>query len=65
MKKVLNWRLEPITKAQKECIANMQEFSPYPIPFFEGTTQGEAYDYINKYSRQTHESTWAIEHGYN
>ena len=59
------WRLRPITDKQKECIDEMQEYSPYPLPKFEGQTRGEAADYIDKYGKLAHESEWAIEHGYN
>ena len=64
MMKTLNWKLEPITEKQRECIADMQEFSPYPVPLFEGTTRGEASDYIDKYGKFVRESEWANEHGY-
>ena len=58
------WRLRPITEKQKECIADMQEYSQYPIPVFTGTTRGEASDYIEKWGELAHESTYGIEHGY-
>ena len=35
------WRNEPITQKQKELIAEMEEFSRYPIPHFEGKTKSE------------------------
>lgn len=60
-----SWRLRPITKKQKDCINDMQEFSEYPLPKFEGETRGEASDYIEKYSKIAHESSWGIERGYN
>ncbi len=59
-----NWREDKITDKQKKMIKDMNEFSPYPLPEFKGTTKGEASDYIDKYIKLAHESTWAIEHGY-
>lgn len=59
-----NWRDDAITEKQREYIVEMQEFSPYPLPEFTGTTKGEAADYIDKWAKLAHESTWAIEHGY-
>ena len=58
------WRLRPITDKQKKCIDEIQNYSPYPLPKFEGRTRGEATDYIDKYGKLAHESEWAIEHGY-
>ena len=48
------WRNDPITEKQKQYIAEMQEFSEFPLPPFTGTTKGEASDYINKYIKQAH-----------
>ena len=59
-----NWRDEEITENQKRYIEEMNEFSEYPLPVFKGTTKGEASDYIDKWSKLAHESSWAIEHGY-
>lgn len=59
-----NWRNEEITENQKRYIEEMNEFSEYPLPVFDGTTKGEASDYIDKWSKLAHESSWAIEHGY-
>ncbi len=59
-----NWRNDPITNKQEAYIQEMNEFSEFPLPAFTGTTKGEAYDYINKYSASAHESTWGIENGY-
>ena len=59
-----NWRDEEITENQKRYIEEMNEFSEYPLPTFDGTTRGEASDYIDKWSKLAHESHWAIEHGY-
>ena len=59
-----DWRKDEITEKQKSYIADMQEFSEYPLPVFNGTTKGEAADYINKYTKLAHESSWGIEHGY-
>ena len=52
------------TEKQLAYIHEMQEFSPYPLPEFTGTTKQEASDYIDKYKRMAHEDLWAIEHGY-
>lgn len=59
-----NWRNDKATDKQLSYIAEMQEHSPYPLPPFEGNTKGEAADYIDKFTKLAHESTWAIEHGY-
>ena len=58
------WMYEPATAKQLAYIQEMQEFSPYPLPSFDGTTKGEAAAYIDRWSKMAHESTWAIEHGY-
>ena len=55
------WRLRPITDKQKKYIDEMQNYSPYPLPKFEGKTRGEAADYIDKYGKLAHESEWAIQ----
>ena len=60
-----NWREDPATDKQIAYICEMQEFSPYPLPKFEGRTKGEAADYIDKWVKMAHESEWAIENGYN
>lgn len=47
-----NWRNDPITKKQNEMIARMEEnacMNGAIIPGFNGTTKGEASDYIGKY----------------
>ena len=59
-----DWRLKEPTEKQLQHIQEMQEFSEFPLPPFKGHTRGEAADYINKYSKQAHEETWGIEHGY-
>lgn len=59
-----DWRNEKATEKQLAYISEMQEFSPYPLPAFTGSTKGEAADYIDKWRKLAHESTWAIEHGY-
>ena len=58
------WRSDRATEKQLAYIAEMNEFSEFPLPKFTGTTKGEAADYINKWSKRAHESTWGIEHGY-
>ena len=60
-----DWRNEPATEKQLAYIQEMQEFSPYTLPKFEGKTKGEAADYIDRWKKLAHESMWAIEHGYN
>lgn len=62
--KFADWKNEPATEKQLAYIAEMQEFSTFPIPKFTGTTKGEACNYIDKYSKIAHESDWAITHGY-
>ena len=64
MTKVCDWRKDKITEKQLNYIHEMQEFSEYRLPDFNGTTKGEARDYIDKYFKLAHESLWAIEHGY-
>lgn len=59
-----DWRNEPITDKQKALILEMNEFSDFPLPTFNGTTKGEASDYIDQNLRKAHESSWGIEHGY-
>ena len=60
----MKWRDEPATKKQLKYISEMQEFSEFQLPKFEGKTKGDAADYIDRYSKQAHTSTWDIEHGY-
>lgn len=59
-----SWKDEPATEKQLQYIREMQEFSEFPLPKFDGKTKGEAADYIDKYAKTAHESTWGIEHGY-
>jgi hypothetical protein len=59
-----DWRSKKPTEKQLRYIEEMQEFSEFPLPKFEGHTRGEAADYIDKYIEQAHEGTWGIEHGY-
>ena len=58
------WKNEPATEKQLAYIAEMQEFSTYPLPKFTGTTKGEASVYIEAYTKLAHTSSWAEEHGY-
>lgn len=60
----MSWRDKPITEKQKDCIAEMQEFSHYPIPLFTGTTRGEASDYIDKYGELAYEDINSPMFGY-
>lgn len=59
-----DWREDPITDKQRELINDMEEFSPYNLPHFTGTTKGEASDYIDKFTKIAHENPWSMEHGY-
>lgn len=56
--------MQEITDKQKQYIQEMHEFSEYPLPAFVGTTKEEAAEYIDRYSKLAHESTWGIENGY-
>lgn len=60
----MKWREDAITDKQRKCIEEMQEFSYYPLPKFNGTTKGEASDYINKFSELAHEDVNAPTFGY-
>jgi len=59
-----NWRDKEPTEKQLKLIAEIREFSEYSPPPFDGTTRGEACDWIQKHLKLAHESLWAIEHGY-
>lgn len=61
---IRNWRDEPITEKQLQYIYDIQEFSIIDLPYFNGTTKGEACDYIEKYREFACMNPWAIEHGY-
>lgn len=52
----MNWRNEPMTEKQKELIAEMQEFSEFPLSEFNGKTKGEASDWIDKNIKKAHET---------
>lgn len=52
------------TEKQLAYIQEIQEYSYYPIPAFQGTTKKEASEYIDKYSKFTRENIWAIINGY-
>lgn len=60
----MDWRDKPITDKQKELINDMMEFTAYPIPKFNGTTRGEAADYIDKYGKLAHEDVNSPMFGY-
>jgi hypothetical protein len=45
-------------------IEEMQEYSDFPLPSFKGTTRGEAHEWIQRNWKAAHESSWAIENGY-
>ncbi len=50
-----SWRSDVVTAKQKRLIAEMNEFSEFPLPPFNGKTKGEAFDYINAYLAKSHE----------
>ena len=52
----MNWRDEPVTEKQRRLIAEMQEFSEFPLPAFNGRTKGEASDWIDQNMRKAHET---------
>lgn len=58
------WQDEPITEKQRQYIAEMEEFSIFGLPHFEGKTKGDAAEYIDKYRELAHKDLWATEHGY-
>lgn len=60
----MNWRDKEPTMAQIACIMEMQEFSAYPLPPFEGETRGEAADYIDKWGELAHEDVNSHMFGY-
>ena len=49
-----NWRNDLPTEEQIVYIKEMQEFSEFPLPKFEGKTKGEASDYIDKWIKTAH-----------
>ena len=61
-----SWRTEKATKRQLDLIRDMQEFSYYPLPKFnfETATKGEAFDYIEKWSKLAHENVNSPTFGY-
>lgn len=60
----MDWRSKEPTEKQLVYIRDMMEFSPYPLPMFEGKTRGEAADYIDQHRKLACQNEWAIEHGY-
>ena len=60
----IEWRKSPMTERQKGYIEEMREMSEFPLPEFSGSTKGEAADYIDRYIKMAHESSWGIENGY-
>lgn len=60
----MSWRDDEITKKQKDYIDSIQEFSCYPLPKFDGTTKGEAADYIEKYGELANENVNSPMFGY-
>lgn len=59
-----SWRNEPASEKQIQLIKEMCEFSCYPIPMFDGSTKGEASDFINKYAPLAFEDVNAKTFGY-
>lgn len=60
-----DWKHQPATEKQLAYIAEMQEFSDFPLPPFTGTTKGEACLYIDKWSGTAHEAFDFDGHGDN
>lgn len=60
----MSYRDWPPTKKQLEYIAELIEFSEFPLLKFTGKTRGEAEDYIRENEEIAHESLWAITNGY-
>lgn len=61
----MSWRDDKPTERQLEYISDMVEYGG--CPKFEGTTKGEAADYISRYKQCASlmmADPWAIEHGY-
>ena len=52
----MNWRDLPITENQRDFIADIMEFSAYHPPRFNGTTRGEASDYIDAHRKEITEN---------
>ena len=55
----MSWQEEPITKRQKFFVDRIWidgMMNGAPIPRFNGTTKGEASEYINMYRKQSHYS---------
>lgn len=61
---MISWRDKEPTEKQLSLIEEMEEYSDFPLPPFKGRTRGEAYDWIQKNWKAAHESSWAIENGY-
>ena len=55
---------EEMTEKQRKYIQEMQEFSPYRLPRFEGHTKKEASEYIDKWHKLAHENMDAYYHGF-
>lgn len=60
----MNWRDKEPTMSQIALIMEMQEFSDYPLPAFEGETRGDAADYIDKWGKLAHENVNSPMFGY-
>lgn len=59
-----SWRDKLPTEKQIRLIRDIEEFAERNVPHFDGTTRGDASDWIAKYGDMAHESDWAISHGY-
>ena len=59
-----DWRSEKATEKQLKYIAEMREMSEMELPEFEGTTKGEAADYIDRHWKAAHEDWgWGASYG--
>ena len=52
--KIMGWRDKPITDKQRAVIEDIMEYCSYNPPKFNGTTRGEASDYIDKWGKLTY-----------
>ena len=48
-------KIEKPTEKQLKLIMEMNEFSEFPLPKFDGKTKQEASEYISKYLKISHE----------
>lgn len=55
-RKRAKWEDEPMTEKQRALIAEMNEFSDFPLPEFNGSTKGEAAKWIDENMERAHTS---------